>query len=513
MNIAETLRRSRSAYAPEPAILFEGRTLHTFESLYDRVGSIARYMREVLKARPGDRIALIMENRPEYVEVMFAAWHAGLAVVPMNAKLHVSDFVYILNDCAAKACFVSNKTSSVLGTHFGEAADRPTDFINVDADDYRKDSVCEPAPLERRDPGELAWLFYTSGTTGKPKGAMLSHRNLYRMLDGFLASIKPVECGDVIYHGAPMSHGGGFYIIPFLANGGAQLIPASGGFDVPELLAMLQSHQRVSFFAAPTMVKRLVEHPLATPQTLSGIDALIYGGGPMYQAILERAHHLMGNRLIQIYGQGESPMTITVLSRYQHRATGQRNHQKRLTSVGLPHLETELAVVDPAGKPLPANEIGEILVRGDQVMLGYWNNPAATEKTLVDGWLYTGDVGYLDEDGFLYLTDRSKDVIISGGSNIYPREVEEVLLKHPDISEVSVIGMPDDAWGEVVVACLVVREGAGITEDDVDAYCLAHMARFKRPKLYHFLDELPKNSTGKILKTELRKRYLKGTGH
>jgi long-chain acyl-CoA synthetase len=249
------------------------------------------------------------------------------------------------------------------------------------------------------------------------------------------------------------------------------------------------------------MVQRLVDHIAATGAASEGFKTLVYGGGPMYVQDIRRALTTMGPRFVQIYGQGESPMTITALSRGHLADAAHPRWVERLGSVGMAQTLVEVAVVGTDGVSLPAGATGEVVVRGDTVMAGYWRKPEATARTLRDGWLWTGDLGALDEDGFLTLKDRSKDVIISGGSNIYPREVEEVLLHHPGVREVSVIGEADAEWGEVVVAFVV---GDCTDAAALDALCLAHIARFKRPKRYHFVPELPKNNYGKVLKTALR---------
>jgi long-chain acyl-CoA synthetase len=253
-------------------------------------------------------------------------------------------------------------------------------------------------------------------------------------------------------------------------------------------------------FAAPTMVHRLVAHARMHAPALDGLKTIVYGGGPMYLQDIKAALDTLGPRFAQIYGQGESPMAITALSKRQISQRDQPRYEERLASVG---------VAQPPVEELPAGQIGEVLVRGDTVMRGYWRNADASMETLRNGWLHTGDVGSFDEDGFLTLRDRSKDMIISGGSNIYPREVEEVLLRHPAVSEVSVVGRPHAEWGEEVIAFVVVRPGDGVSEQELDALCLDHIARFKRPKSYRFVSELPKNNYGKVLKTELRAR-LKG---
>jgi long-chain acyl-CoA synthetase len=264
------------------------------------------------------------------------------------------------------------------------------------------------------------------------------------------------------------------------------------------------------------MVKRLVEAPALGRARLDHLKSIVYGGGPMYVADCRAAFAALGPRLAQIYGQGESPMTITAMSRALLADAMARGDDARLGSVGVAQTGIDVRVGGPDDRPLPAGEIGEVLVRGPTVMRGYWQNPEATEDTLANGWLHTGDLGSLDADGFLTLKDRSKDLVISGGSNIYPREVEEVLLRHPDVAEVAVVGRPHPEWGEEVVACVVVRSEAAAAygearrqlQSALDALCLDHIARFKRPRAYVFLASLPKNDTGKVLKTALREEVV-----
>ncbi|MDX1558342.1 MAG: AMP-binding protein [Marinobacter sp.] len=505
MNIAKILPESAIRYADLSALTDANDVTVTFREFHDRVQRLAGWFQEAKGLNPGDRVTIFMENRLVYPEIMLAAWYAGLVVVPVNAKLHAREFLHIADSSQASLAFVSEKTAASIG----ESADLPScALINVDQSGYLACFDGEPGRLVERKPDDLAWLFYTSGTTGKPKGAMQSHRNLYAMLDGFLNRVKSVKPGQCIYHGAPLSHGAGYYILPFMARGGCQIIPPSGGFDVEELCTILRNFRSVSFFAAPTMVKRMLDRPELLPRAaISGLDCIIYGGGPMYLHDLERAHAVLGYKLVQIYGQGECPMTITVLDQDHHRDTDHPRYRTRLASAGQAHAGIELRIADASGNELATGETGEILVRGNAVMLGYWNNPDATAKTLTgDGWLHTGDVGHMDNDGFLYLTDRSKDVIISGGSNIYPREVEEVLLQHPSVREVSVIGAPDTDWGERVVACVSTMDGHPCPHETLSQFCAGHLARFKLPKEYRFFDELPKNATGKILKTALRDR-------
>jgi acyl-CoA synthetase (AMP-forming)/AMP-acid ligase II len=341
----------------------------------------------------------------------------------------------------------------------------------------------------------LAWLFYTSGTTGRSKGAMLSHRNLMAMTVSHLADFDAPDENCSLIHGAPMSHGSGLYVAPYVLRGARQVVPASGAFEPDEFLDLCELHPGCSAFLAPTMVQRLVQTGRACPGNLTTV---VYGGGPMYVESLKMAMAAFGPIFVQLYGQGEAPMTITGLRRADHLDAD----DAILGSVGYARTGVDVAVLAADGSPAAIDEIGEIVCRGDVVMSGYWKNPDATASTLRDGWLHTGDMGSFDARGFLTLRDRSKDVVISGGSNIYPREVEEVLIQHPGVSEACVVGTPDPEWGESVVAFIV----GSVSVAELDAHLLERIARFKRPKRYEFVDEIPKNSYGKVLKRELRDR-------
>jgi long-chain acyl-CoA synthetase len=335
---------------------------------------------------------------------------------------------------------------------------------------------------------------------------MLTHGNMMEQTLAYFAEIESVGSGDAVMHAAPMSHGSGCYGLPFVAMGAKTVIPESAGFDPEEIAQILSAHGNVSFFAAPTMVSRLINHGGFAAADHRGLRTIIYGGAPMHYATLQTAMNMLGPKLAQIYGQGEVPMTITALSKELHADRTRPRWREIMGSVGLPRANVEVRVADDADRALPAGEIGEILVRGEVVMKGYWNNPQATAETLRSGWLHTGDMGAFDAEGFLTLKDRSKDMIISGGSNIYPREVEEILLRHPGVLEVSVIGRPHADWGEEVVACVVPHAEQKVSVDELDALCLSAIARFKRPRHYVFLEALPKNNYGKVLKTELRRR-------
>ena len=498
MNIALWLESAARSSPSAPALLDGTTVVATYEQFAGRAASIAAALQDRHGIEPGDRVAVFMPNRTDYLECLYAIWWAGAVAVPVNAKLHGREAAWILHHAEAKLAFVTAKTAAALT----EAVELPAGVVLVDVDARAFQGMraaVSPASPASRSAHDLAWLFYTSGTTGRPKGAMLSHGNLVAMSLSYLADVDTVTADDAALYAAPLSHGAGLYNFIHVRLGARHVVPPSQGFDPAEIFALSLALKNVSMFAAPTMVRRLVEEARASGATGEGIKTIVYGGGPMYLADVRDALSVLGTRFVQIYGQGESPMTITALGRRWHVAT-----DSRLGTVGRAHSVVEVRIADDNGEPLPTGANGEIEVRGLTVMAGYWRDPEATAKSLRDGWLRTGDIGRLDADGFLTLTDRSKDVIISGGANIYPREVEEVLLQHPAVQEASVIGESDGEWGEVVVACVVMRPEVEVTDEAIDAHCLASIARFKRPKRYIRLAELPKNSYGKVLKVALR---------
>lgn len=507
MNLAEWVARAGRAYGDVPATGVGARTHRSYAEMAERTARLAGALR-ALGLAPGSRVALLAKNHPAYVEALAAIWHAGMAAVPINNKLHRDEVAYILGRAESPVVFT---TPDLAETASAAAADGVR-CLELEGADYES-LIAEtaPVPVAEAAPDDPAWLFFTSGTTGRPKGAMLSHRNLLAMTMAYFADVAPVTPGDACLHAAPMSHGSGLYILPHLAHAGTNVVPESGGFDPAEIVATLEHWPGTAMFGAPTMINRLVRWEGEIPATaLANLKAAIYGGAPMYVEDALAALERLGPRLVQIYGLGESPMTITCLRRDMIADDTRPRRRERLGSAGLPYANMEVKVVDESGAPAPTGESGEIICRGEAVMLGYLGDPEATAKTLRDGWLYTGDIGALDAEGYLTILDRSKDLIISGGANIYPREVEEVLNTHPGVAECSVIGRPDREWGEVVVAYVVPAAGGDADAAALDALCLERIARFKRPKHYVFVDALPKSNYGKILKTELRRLDAEG---
>jgi long-chain acyl-CoA synthetase len=489
----------------------------TFREAEARVNRLGRGLLS-LGGQPGDRVAMLIPNCYQGLETLLAPMKAGMAVVPMNIRLHPSEHEYMLNDSGAFALIYGEEFRDHLAQirgnltsikHFicvgrGAAGDLGYDQVL----DGQRETPADPAI----EPDDLAWLFYTSGTTGHPKGAMLTHRNLLTMAEQFLLNINPARPGDVLLHAAPITHGSGLSIFHHIAVGAASAFPATRAFDPPRIFEAIQRYHATTMFLVPTMINLLLASLDKGKYDLSSLHTIFYGGAPMYVEQLLEAVRTFGPVFVQLFGQGEAPMTCTSLPKEEHLAGDDPVKLKRLASAGRETTAVRVRIVDDADRdvPAPASQMGEIVVRGDLVMKGYWNKPEATAETLRGGWLHTGDIGYLDADGYLYITDREKDMIISGGSNVYPREIEEVICRHPAVFEVAVIGIPDEKWGETVKALVVPREGTSATEAEIIEHCKRHMASYKKPQSVEFLPALPKNAYGKVLKRELRDRYWAG---
>lgn len=501
MNIANWLLAAAQRWPERPA-LFEGcRQIADYQAFADTVRGLAHRLAHEHGIIPGDRVALLMKNSCEYLELLYAVWWVGAVVVPINAKLHRMEASWIVDNAQARLIFTDDGTLFAPGELPEECREVVINHRRAWANelpDLQELPYACPAD-------QLAWLFYTSGTTGRSKGVMLTHGNLVAMSLCYPVDVDSISSEDAVLYAAPMSHGAGLYNFIHVRFGARHVMPESRGFKAAEVFEYARVLRNLTLFAAPTMVKRMVEHARLTGYTGDGIRTVVYGGAPMYLADLEDALETFGPRLLQIYGQGESPMSISSLSRDLIADRQQPNWAHLASSVGVAHSCVDLRVVDAEHRSLPAGQSGQIAVRGPTVMRGYWRNELATSEVLVDGWLLTGDIGYLDEQGYLTLTDRCKDVIISGGSNVYPREVEEVLAAHPQIFEVCVVGEADAEWGESIVAFVVPRDKQQLDERALSAWFVARMASFKKPKKYVFLDDLPKNSYGKVLKTDLRR--------
>ena len=502
MNIAQLLAKSAQAFPERPALTVGTQVVSSYAACAETASRIAGFLRGSLGLATGESVAIGMTNSPAFYEVLFGIWHAGLVAVPMNAKLHANELAYIIKNAEARAAFVSGGLASVVGP-LGSRAGRLIHVIDADAPEYRSVCMADPLAPAHCDGGEPAWLFYTSGTTGRPKGATLTHRNLLLMTLSYFADIDSVHPEDCIIHAAPMSHGSGLYGLAHVAKAANNVIPESGGFEPIEIFDLWRRHQSVTMFAAPTMIVRLLGAAGSAPETEKPQVAVL-----RRRADVRRGYTTRARRFRSATGSGlrpgREPDDDHRALRAVHADRAHPRYLERLGSVGIARTDVEVRVVDEEGRGMSPGEVGEVVVRGDVVMAGYWRNPTATASAIRNGWLRTGDLGCFDVDGFLMLKDRSKDLIISGGANIYPREVEEALLRHPAVLETVVVGRRHPEWGEEVVAFVTIRPGHSADVAALDAHCLNHIARFKRPREYRFVEVLPKNDYGKVLKRVLR---------
>ncbi|GEK79106.1 AMP-binding protein [Agrococcus baldri] len=487
-----------------------------YRGFYDRVLRLAGGLL-ALGLQRGDRVAYALPNSPRILETVYACFAAGLIVVPINARLHPREMAYIATDSAARVLIYGPTFDEGLREHralFGTVEH----WIGIEphAGAAVFEEILQSGPrLERPvdvDPTEPCWLFYTSGTTGRPKGATWSHRTTSAVTMNYLADVYNIQPGEVVLHTAPMSHGSGIVAMPVVARGATNAIMDTASFDPKSLFETIERTRTSHIaFVAPTQIIAMLDAFKPGEYDLSGLRAICYGGAPIYVEQLRRAIDAFGPIFTQIYGQGEAPITISGLPASAHRSLIEAG-DGRIGSAGQVRTDVEVRIIGPDDEILPLGSVGEIVARGDVVMLGYWNNPEATAETLRDGWLHTGDVGLLDDQGYLYLLDRAKDIIISGGNNIYPREVEEVIVQHPGVFNCVVLGVPHDYWGEAVHAVVMPEAGVELDEQEIIGFCSQYLAGYKKPKSVEIVDELPLSGYGKVQRREMREKYWVGHG-
>jgi long-chain acyl-CoA synthetase len=489
-----------------PAIVVGDRPVRTWSELEDAVARRGAGLRERFGVQPGESVALFASNCHEYLEVLFSIWQAGGVAVPISSRLHAREAAALLDSSRAKACFATSDIAEEITREAPPGC--PVAVIGEPEDTVLL--TAEPMTAVSRTLTDDAWIFFTSGTTGRAKGARLSHGNLLSMTAAYYADVSELGPRDSILHIASLSHASGLFSLPFVARGSQQVIPPSGHFDAVELLELVAARERSTFFVPPTLLRRLCETPQVASAPVERIGTVIVGASPVLPSDLRAGSAALGPRLWNGYGQGETPCTITAMSSAMIADALEAGDDARLASVGVARFGMRVRVFDENDEELPPGEVGEVVVDGPTVMSGYLDMPEETAQTLRGGWLHTGDLGRFDEAGNLTLVDRAKDVVITGGYNVYPREVEDVLLADPAVGDVAVIGVPDPEWGERVVAYLVASPGAAVDQAALDQRCLDAIARHKRPKEYRVVEELPRNTAGKVLKKELREIYAAG---
>jgi long-chain acyl-CoA synthetase len=485
--------------ADRPALLLGERPLRSWAEFGEAVARRAGGLRERHRIRDGDAVALFAANHPAYLELLFAIWHAGAVAVPISSRLHAREAADIVERSHARLVFATRDVAGGLAA----LVDGPETIVLGEGDDEALVRA-EPVPLQPRAPTDDAWIFFTSGTTGQPKGARLSHSNLAAMAFAYMADVAELTPRDSIVHVAALSHASGLLALPFVARGGAQVLTESGGFDPDELFGVVAAGERSSFFVPPTLLRRLTAHPGAGSVNRERLGTILVGAAPVLPSDQRDGVEAFGSCVWNGYGQGESPCTITAHGKQDVAAAVAAGDEDALRSVGVARTAMRVRVVGADDRELPAGEVGEVVVDGPTVMAGYLDMPEASAEALRGGWLHTGDLGRFDAQGRLTLVDRAKDMIISGGYNVYSREVEDVLEGDPAVAEAAVVGLPDPEWGERVVAFVVPAAGAAVDEGALDRRCLESIARHKRPKEYFVRAELPRNAVGKVLKSELR---------
>jgi long-chain acyl-CoA synthetase len=501
VNVGYLLRHSAVCFPDRPAISWRGTTLD-YRAFDARAAMFAEWLSSV-GAAPGERVVLYLDNCPDLLVAMFGTFRAGSTVLPSNARLTEEELGFLVADGEAKI-IVTDVAHADVAHRAARGAARGSAAVVVVGDELDAILDGQPTSLDVADvdPDDPAWIFYTSGTTGRPKGAMLSHAVLGFVAVSWLADLTPLDEYDVTLHAAPLSHGAGFHALAATARAAHQVIPDGVSFDPAAILEMVRERGVTNTWMVPTQIVMLTdaaERSGTTGADLPSLQYVVYGGAPMTPAAMTRALERFGSVFVQLFGQGETPMTATVLRRQDHVP-------ELLGSAGRARPGIEVRIVGDDGAPVPAGEVGELVVRGPSVMTGYWRRPEATAETIVDGWLHTGDLGRMSADGIVHLLDRAKDMIISGGSNVYAVEVEDVLATHESVAEVAVVGVPDDLWGELVVAVVVPAEGHALDSTALDVLARSRLAGYKVPRRYESVDALPRNAYGKVLKRELRSR-------
>jgi long-chain acyl-CoA synthetase len=509
MRTLAELARWRAGYHPDRVALEYAGRHTTYAELDRRASRVANALIRV-GVRPGDRVCVLDQGHDHFFETIFGIAKAGAVYTPMNWRLAPPEMAYLVEDAGARVLFAGPLFADAIRSIESRLTSLSTIVCYADADErwqpYERWRDAAPADDPRRDADEdgSVWQLYTSGTTGKPKGAELTNRNLFAALgNGMLSGVR-VAPGDRGLVCLPLYHIGGAGYALGLFYAGMTIVVANA-FDPGGILRLIEERRVRQSFLVPTMLNFLLSHPACAQTDLSSLETIVYGASPIPTDLLERAIARFGCSFIQAYGLTETTGAICYLPAADHVPGSDR-----LRSAGRPALGVEVRVLDAAGGVCGPGEVGEIVIRGDAVMKGYWNQPVATREAIVDGWLRSGDAGCFDADGYLYLHDRVKDMIVSGAENVYPAEVERVLAEHPAVLDVGVIGVPDDRWGEAVKAVVQRRPGHEVTEGELIAHCKARLAHFKCPKSVDFTDAIPRNPTGKVLKLELRERYWGG---
>ena len=499
-NLAHLLLQTARRFPARPAIIWRDRTW-TWAEFTQRVQRAAGALAE-RGVQHGDRILLHARNSNAVLETMFASWMLGAVWVPTNFRLTPPEVAYLARSSGAAVHIFDD----AFPDHAAMArAENPAARLHLSLSEW--DALASSPHIVQRtadvDRDHPAWFFYTSGTTGHPKAGVLTHGQLEYVVCNHLCDLMPGTTEhDVSLVVAPLSHGAGIHALPQVARGAPSVLLPSERLDCEEAWRLVERHRVTSMFTVPTILTMLTRHDAVDRYDHSSLRYVIYAGAPMYRADQVHALRKLGKVIVQYFGLGEVTGNITVLPRELHDIDDTKT---KLGSCGFPRTGMDIAILDTDGRHLLPGATGEICVRGPGVFAGYYNNPDATAQATRFGWFHTGDLGHIDEQGFVYITGRASDMYISGGSNVYPREIEEALLLHPAVAEACVVGMPHEKWGEAGVAVLVLCEAAHATEAELLAHLDGRLAKYKWPQHFVFWSELPKSGYGKVTKREVKR--------
>jgi acyl-CoA synthetase (AMP-forming)/AMP-acid ligase II len=513
MYITQALHRALQQYPERIASRFRDRQ-RTFREFADRVARLAGAL-QALGMQPGDRVAMLALNSDRYLEYQMAVLWGGGVLNPCNTRWSATEILYALDDSGSTILLVDD-TFKDHAAHFRRECRTLREVIHCGEGDapagmhgYEQLLLQHaPVPDALRRGDDLAGIFYTGGTTGFPKGVMLSHAN---MCSSALSvySDELVHEGGTYLHVAPMFHLAdmGFAHAQWFGSSTHSILAA---FEPESVLDTLERDRVTSVLLVPTMIQMLVDHPaMRKPRDLSALKTIIYGSSPISEALIERVMDILpGVGFVQGYGMTELAPIATINTAYFHSVQGRK--LGKLSSAGRAARCVEVRIVDVADREVPRGQLGEVVVRGPNVMLGYWNQPELTAQALRGGWMHTGDGAWMDEDGFVFIADRLKDMIVSGGENVYSGEVENAIARHPAVAACAVIGIPDERWGEAVHAVVVAKAGAAVATDDLIAHCRTLIAGYKCPRSVAFVEQLPLSGAGKVLKAALREPFWRG---
>jgi long-chain acyl-CoA synthetase len=510
MSLGDIILRNARIFPDKVAYMSDTQKI-TFSQFNDRINRLYSYLQKK-GLKKGSRVAILSYTRPEYMEVFGVAEKGGLITVPINWRLKGKELAYQFNNSGAEVLIVQSPfidtikeiQSEIEVKHYVCIGDKPEGMENYE-EVLSQNMPVEP-DVEIKD-DDIVYIIYTSGTTGVPNGAMITHggqKECSRSM-AIEVGIRRVEKhleGMMLFHIGPRS-----FLFPIFHRGCTNYLVER--FDAKRFMEIIEKERITTTELVPTQIAMILDLPDLEKYDTSSLHTIFYAGMPMSVPVLRRGIERFGTVFVQGFGQTETGPLITCFCREYHDPYGDAKSLNRLSSCGQPAIDVDVKIVDEHGGELGVNEVGEIMAKHAWLMKGYWNKPELTAQTMEDGWVHTGDMGYMDEEGFLFIVDRKKDMIISGGENIYPREIEEVLYGHPAVLEAAVIGAPNDTWGEEVKAFIALKRGLVASEEEIIGFCKDKLAAYKKPKSIEFMDELPKTGSGKIFKKVLKEKCWK----